>query len=312
MRALLIGNFVLIASGVVDMTLGGPLLEPFRNSYALLTEVEVLGSKRVVGLMPEASIFGSTCVGAAANLVFLRPCFENAGVRNYVVPLAILGLLAMVALSTSSSGYVGLAVFAICFAANWLRRAWSPDAPNPDGMKWEAILTLLAALVFLAVIVMTPHALDYVFQMIDTMVFKKSETGSYEERTGWTKVALNAFFATNGLGVGLGSVRTSNWFVNILSSTGIIGTAFLGCFILRVYLRRCRAVDPRIREFVTALKFGMVPQFATAALIGTTPDIGVDLASSMGLITSLTSTNAAESFGSPANANSHTRVRSRP
>jgi hypothetical protein len=109
--------FVLIASGVADMTLGGPLLEPFRNSYALLVDVEVMGAKRVVGLMPEASIFGSACVGAAANLVFLRPCFENAGVRNYLVPLAILGLLTMVALSTSSSGYVGLAVLAMAFAA---------------------------------------------------------------------------------------------------------------------------------------------------------------------------------------------------
>jgi hypothetical protein len=200
----------------------------------------------------------------------------------------------------------------MAFAANWLRRAWSSDAPNRDGIKWEAILALLAMLVFLAVVAMTPHALDYVFQMIDTMVFKKTETGSYEERNMWTKVALNAFFATNGLGVGLGSVRTSNWFVNILASTGIIGTALLASFVLRVYFPRCRAADPRIREFATGLKFGMVPQFATAALIGTTPDIGVDLASSMGLITSLTSTNAAESFGSRAEATSHVRVRSRP
>ena len=299
MWALLIEGFILIASGLADMTLGATgLLEPFRNAYVLLVEAEVLGSKRVVGLTPEASSFGSACVGAMANLVFLRPCFENARVRDYLVPLAILGLLTMAALSTSSSAYVGLVVFAICFAANWLRRAWSHDAPNQDGIKWEAILTLLAALVFLAVIAMAPHALDYAFQMIDTAVFKKTELGSYEERTMWTKVALNAFFATNGLGVGLGSVRTSNWFVNILASTGVIGAALLSCFIMRVYLRRCRAADPRIREFVTALRFGMMPQFATAALAGTTPDIGIDLASSMGLITSLTSTNAAESLGS--------------
>ena len=311
MRALLMGDFILIATGIADITLGD-LLEPFRNAYALLTDVEVLGAKRVVGLTPEASVFGSTCVAAAANLIFLRPCFENAKVRNSLVPLAILGLLAMVALSTSSSGYVGVAVLAMAFAVNWLRRAWSPDAPNRDGMKWEAILVLLAVLVFLIVITMTPHALDYVFEMIDATIFKKSQTGSYEERTGWTRVALNAFFATDGLGVGLGSVRTSNWFVNILASTGVIGAALLASFILRVYLRRCRAADPRIREFVTALKFGMVPLFATDALVGTTPDIGVDLASSMGLITSLTSSNAAESFGSRAKATSHARVRSRP
>ena len=62
--------------------------------FSLIAEVEG-GSKRVVGLMPEASAYGTTCLGVVANLVFLRPCFESARLRNYIVPFTILGLLAM-------------------------------------------------------------------------------------------------------------------------------------------------------------------------------------------------------------------------
>jgi hypothetical protein len=316
LQAILIGDLVLIATGLADLTLSAAglssLLEPFRNAYALLVDVEVMGSKRVVGLMPEASAYGTACVAAVANLVFLRPCYENAPLRNYLVPLTILGLLAMGALSTSSAAYVSLAVFAMVYAANWLRRALSPDAPYRDGLQWEAIFVLSATLAFLAVLALSPHALDYVFDMIDEMVFHKTQSDSYEGRTMWTRVAVDAFFTTNGFGVGLGSVRTSNWFANILSSTGIIGVALLGCFILRLYFRRCRATEPRTREFASALKFGMLPRLATMALIGTSPDIGVDLGSSMGLIASLTSTNAIVPFRSRVKAASHLRARIRP
>ena len=182
LQALLIGGLVLIATGIADLMLSaaglGSLLEPFRNAYRLLVDSEVAGgTKRVVGLMPEASAYGSTCLGAVANLVFLRPCFESARLRNYIVPFTILGLLAMVALSTSSAGYVGLAVFAVVYTANWLRRAMSPDAPQREAIKSEAIFALSATLVFLAVLALTPHALDSVFDLIDGMVFHKTEVG---------------------------------------------------------------------------------------------------------------------------------------
>jgi len=316
LRAFLGGCLVLVATGLIDMVMAaaglGSLLEPFRNAYALLVDVEVLGSKRVVGLMPEASAFGTACVAALANLVFLRPCFANPLLRNWLIPLTIVGLLAMSVLSTSSSAYVGLAVFGVVYATNWLRRAISPDAPGREALKWEAVIAIAGAMVVLSVLAFVPHAMDPIYEMLDALVFKKSESSSYEERTMWTRVAMHAFFATDGLGVGLGSARTSNWFVAILSSTGIIGTTLLGFFILRLYIRPCRSADPRTRELATALKFGMVPQFATLALVGTTPDIGVGLAASMGMIASLTSKNVVEQAGSRAGAASQVGLRGRP
>jgi hypothetical protein len=235
LQAILVGGLFFIATGLADMMFTESheeLLEPFRNAqYALLTNAEILGSKRIVGLMPEASGYGPPCVVAAASLTFLRPCYEKVWLRNYLVPLTIAGLLAMAWLSQSSTAYLGLAAFAVVFAVNWLRRTLSPYTPASDGLKWEAIIALVAALTFLGLAAAVPHALDSIYDKIDLMIFQKSESDSYAGRTEWTRVAWEAFFATDGLGVGLGSARTSNWFVALLSNTGIIGTALLrGCF----------------------------------------------------------------------------------
>ena len=315
LQALWVAGVVLIATGLADMLLAAVgldfLLEPFRNAYSILSKAEVMGSKRVIGLTPEASSYGTMCVGAAATLVFLRPSYERAVLRNYLVPLTSVSLLAMAVLSTSSAAYVGLAVFSVVFAANWVRRALSADAPAREGLKWEAMASLAAGLVVLAVLALVPSALDPVYAMIDEIILKKSQTDSYIERTMWSRLALNAFFSTYGLGVGLGSVRTSNWFVSILSSTGLIGAGLLAWFILRLYVSPCRAANPRTREMATGLKFSLIPTFAMAALVGTTPDFGGGSGAVFGTLTNLISMNPAAKLRSKGKAG-QLRVRSDP
>ena len=313
LQAILVGGLFFIATGFADMMFTESheeLLEPFRNAhYSLLTDHEILGSKRIVGLMPEASGYGPPCVVAAASLTFLRPCYEKVWLRNYLVPLTIAGLLAMAWLSQSSTAYIGLAAFAVVFAVNWLRRTLSPYTPAPDGLKWEAIIVLVAAMTLLGLAAAVPHALDHIYDKIDAIIFKKSESESYAERTEWTRVAWEAFFATDGLGVGLGSARTSDWFVAVLSNTGILGTALLSSFILRLYFLRCRSADPRIIEFVAALKLSLLPWFATSAASWFTPDMGVEVASTLGLISTLTVTGGMSSIRSGATIARQIRAR---
>lgn len=62
---------------------------------------------------------------------------------------------------------------------------------------------------------------DALSNMVDTVVFQKTSSESYIERSGWTRYGWKAFLATEGWGVGLGSARTSNWYVSILSNTGL-------------------------------------------------------------------------------------------
>jgi hypothetical protein len=212
--------------------------------------------------------------------------------------------------SLSSTAYGGLGVFGAAYAANWLRRALSPDAPAREALKWEAIAVVAAVVILLAVVALAPDLMKPIYERLDALIFKKSETTSFDDRTRCTNTPLNAFFATDGLGVGFGSVMTSNWFVAILSSTGIFGAVLLFIFILRLYILRCRNADPRTREFAMGLKFALVKYFAMQAAL--TPDIGVPAASAMGLLASLTSTDEKSSLGRVAAGGWPIRARNRP
>jgi hypothetical protein len=292
LQALLFGGIVLIVTGLMDLlfwTVGlAGLLEPFRNaSYALLVDAPSFGGKRVVGLMPEASAYGPSCVGAAASLAFLRRLFPS-GLRDLIVPATIAALVTMAVLSTSSTAYVGLAAFGLVYALNWLRRFLTPSALAWSGLGQEAVAAIAAALAFLFVLTLAPRLLDPVVEAVDEIIFRKPESQSYAERMMWNQMGMDAFFATDGLGVGLGSARSSNWYVAILSNTGVIGAALLGLFIMRLLLLRTPS-DPRVAEFVTALKFSLLPGFVMGALTGLSPDFGVGGGAIFGLITSLAS-----------------------
>jgi hypothetical protein len=288
--ATLLGGWVLVITGIADllaMRLGlAALLEPFRNAtYALLTEVEVQGVKRVVGLMSEASAFGASCVAAAATLAFLRPCFPDLS-RIWIVPPTVLALIAMAALSTSSTAYVGLGVFVALFAFNWVRRWLARDALNNGGLVWEAFFVFAAAFAILGAIVIAPDLLDPVYTMIDQTVFRKTESGSYIERSLWTTTGMEALYATWGLGVGLGSARTSSWLAAVTSNTGVIGAVLIACFFVRLFGQRVEGSRYEV-ELSIGLKLGLLVSFALGALSATTPDFGVVAGAELGLISGL-------------------------
>ncbi len=291
LKAMLFGGVVLIATGLIDMVTASSgladLLKPFRtiDEANLLIDDHVGDMKQVVGLMAEASAYGGTCTAAAVGLAMLRACFPES-LRNGVVPLVIAGLVVMSALSTSSTAYVGLAVFAAVFAFNWLRRALDPQALNAEGLALEAWGVIAAAFAALLVICVAPALLDPVYAVVNEVIFNKASSSSYVERTMWTRTGLDAFFATGGLGVGLGGARTSNWYVAVLANTGVVGATLLAFFIIQLFLHRC-PTGREGREFMAGLKLGLLPNALMVALAGTTPDFGVSVGAQFGLILGL-------------------------
>jgi hypothetical protein len=277
LQASAVGGLVLIGTGLADLLLStagqSGLLEPFRNAtYALLTDVEIVGSKRVVGLMPEASAYGGACVAAATGLAFLRPCFEPLW-RDKIVPVAILGLIGMALLSTSSAAYAGLAIFGLVYSFNWARRRRSASAMVRSGLSTEAAVAIAAGLLFLVVLAFEPRILAPVYALLDQIIFQKSQSDSFEERNMWTRVGLEAFYGTYGLGVGFGAARTSNWFVAELSNTGVIGSFLLAVFIAKTLLCNTNAVSTKHSELIIGLKMDLIPGFVQGFLAGTSPDI---------------------------------------
>ena len=295
LQAMCLGGFVTAATGFLDFTSQylplSPLLEPFRTaSYALATSVEVLGSKRVVGLMPEASAYGSHCLAFLCSIYFYRRAIVSNRVRNVYAPM-VLGLLLVCAWLAKSSGtYVGVAIFIAVAAAEWLLRANVTEqrgAIYRRGLGGEMTVVVSIIIACLVLVIVTPQVLDAVFALIDRMVLQKGESDSFAQRGMWRSVALASLFDTYGFGVGLGSTRASSSLVAIASSTGLIGAMLFYGFLLQSLLRPTQGTPPETQLVISAFRFSFIPVFAVSLMTGDA-DFGGMVAFGFGITTALT------------------------
>jgi hypothetical protein len=283
LRALCLGAAVTVVTGFIDflsqyLPMEG-LLDPLRTAnYALLTTDEILDSKRVVGLMPEASSFGCLVLAFLASLYFFRRAMPAGRLRERVVPPLMVALLLLGWLSTSSAAYLGLGAFGAVAVAHWCWRARAPgrDADLRHGLagelKWSVVVLWMLALAAVA----RPGLFDPVVRMLDMMVLQKTATASYEERSMWTRVSWEALRATHGMGVGLGGTRASNSAVALASNAGLAGAACYFLFVFQcLFLRRVARPDTQDRALRSALRWSFVPSFLASLTIGSTSDFGV-------------------------------------
>lgn len=288
LRALLCAAYVLVLTGIIDLATYnlhiGYILEPFRTAtYSFLVDVEAEGAKRVVGLMTEASSFGTVCVGLMASLVFLRP-FYRKGLEHLLALGAIVLLGGMTILSTSSTGIVGLGVLGFLYGIDLLYRGLDTDNKRGGQIKQEIVVIFLVIFVTVSGTLLRPNLLDPVYTMIDGLVYEKAKSASYAERTMWTRIGWQAFLDTGGMGAGLGSIRVSNWAVSILGSTGLFGAMLMFGFIAQQVLTTPRSISKEDVVFGTALKLSLLPILAMYLVVATIPDIGIGVASILGLI----------------------------
>jgi hypothetical protein len=96
---------------------------------------------------------------------------------------------------------------------------------------------ILLVAVVLAVL-LNDAAAETVRSYIDILILSKSSSASGIERSSWNTYAVQNFFDTLGIGVGLGTVRTSSFPVALLSNVGVPGTAFYVLFVILALLRR--------------------------------------------------------------------------
>lgn len=290
-NAFLLGGLILIVSGLVDFALGGdgasPVLAAFKTAEYTMMESDIFGARRVVGLMPEPATYGSTCVIYAAVALFSSVLLESARHKLYA-RLVALGLMVMAILSASSTAYVGLGVLLVLYVADFARRSVGALVPG----RGQVLRFLLLSELFILYAALAALGLTFVFApdvfltpiaYIDTLIFKKSLGFSYYERMSWNLLAMEALAGTGWVGVGVGGARTSNWFVAILSNTGILGAALLFSFIAMVLFRPA-ARDPRISGLLVGARASIGVNLIMAALAGTTTDFGVTVGALFGVI----------------------------
>jgi len=198
--------------------------EAFNNNpaYAHGTSQELGAVVRTNLTFTEPSTAGSYLSAITCGL--LAGFF--AGKRSVLWILAILGCTTVLFFTTSSTGFASLAV-GLCLLMLYLKffRRHKPVGKSSP-FHWIALLSIIGIVGF--VLWVTPDLLDAVL----AMTIEKGESYSFWFRLAEELHSFGVFLSTYGLGVGLGSTRSSGLLTTMLSSVGIIGT---GLFVYLLY-----------------------------------------------------------------------------
>lgn len=282
-----IGGAVMILTGIVDMAVGNTsLLDPFRTAtYTLHTTQTIGGADRIVGLMPEPSSFGSACVALAALIHFMSAGYTVSRLAALTSGLIVTGLVLMAVLSTSSTALVMLAVFGALAIASGAYAFIVNQQTLPRGSVMTSIILAVfsaAAVLFMAAFI--PSVVMPIFDTLDQLVFKKVESDSFDERSGWNTAAWNAFLESKGLGVGLGSARASSWPMVIIGNTGVLGSLLFALFLVHILIIRNKAAPILLRNRARGAKLALLVAMTGAILSATSADFGGLIAVSFGMI----------------------------
>ena len=137
--------------------------------------------------------------------------------------LLLVATLAVLLLSTSSTAYVGLAGLAAARVGTHL--VW-PVMKGQGRPK-----TMAATVVILAGVGVAYAASPDLQGLVRKMVFDKSESSSFDERSGADAHSVELVAETLGLGAGLGSNRASSFGPSLLSTVGVPGAAAFAALV---------------------------------------------------------------------------------
>jgi hypothetical protein len=248
------------------------LLAFIRNArYTMIAEAEMFGFKRIVGSFIEASMFASTTVGYFAFtfrlwLLGFRPMLTSS--------LSFLSLTALI-FATSTTGYVGLALFMLfVYIQTSVRAALRPVTPQMLGFMVGGPPVLLLVVILVA---LNDESSRNVQGLLDSLILGKMSTASGLERLAWNQQAIENFFDTFGFGVGLGSLRASSFPIVVLASFGIVGTPIFGLFFVNLLFSGPTKQPGLSMEEATrqAAKSTCIAWLITDGVAGALSDLGV-------------------------------------
>lgn len=245
----------------------------FRNALYNQVKQDVGGFARMNGIMAEPSSFaGYGVIYFAFNMeLWLR------GIDRRMTGAATMLLLAALVVSTSTTAYVGIAGYGLVLAMRQL------FAPSTISVSKLVIITggLLVALATLLVLALAqPESFLFIEKIYQSMIVNKAESESALVRLMWARQGIDAFWVSGGLGVGVGSFRSSSLGSAILGSMGVIGIVTYAIQITRVLkpLRRSTFVatgDPRT-DVGAAAGWAVVAMSIPAFVAAPSPDPGLN------------------------------------
>lgn len=271
--------FVVVNIALALMDIGGKLsgagdiLLPIRTAaYEFLTDVVEAGFFRISGGYPEASAFAQA---GLAGLAFTYAYWRTANSLLAFILCAILLLLML--FSTSSTAYGTLALLALFPLFSLLAALVWDRFQQQDVLL--VLLGVLIVTVLLATYLYDETIFDPFVELIDTMVLDKATSGSGMERAYWNERSLQAFVDTGGIGIGMGSSRSSSWLISVLSQLGIVGTVAM-LSLLYVILRGMGHLQPssdttEYFAMAAGLRAAVIAMLIAVSLAGSSADPGI-------------------------------------
>jgi len=213
------------------------------GAYAQLDQ-GVGGFHRISGLCSEPSIYAMI---GSTYFVFMCELWLRGISPKQTGPAALI-MVIMLALSTSSTAYVVIA----CYCALLLTRSVIVRGSisfRHAGLILGLVVAGLA--IALTIMLLNPHLANQVATTLADLTIGKTQSQSGIERGLLAKQGLDAMVFTHGLGVGVGSFRSSSLFTAVLGSVGPAGLiVLLGyCTQIAKFGRRSTYVsqiDPRV------------------------------------------------------------------
>ncbi|MEM0061515.1 MAG: hypothetical protein QW726_06265 [Fervidicoccaceae archaeon] len=214
--------------GTLDITKYVYTITTREFGYSLIGDL--LPIPRIQATYQEPSMLAPFLVGLYSSY-FYRTLTKF----NYLNLFLIILICLLVILSTSTTAYLSLLIMTfilILYLKPVKISKFSIKIRRKLVLQLFTVLLLLVLLVVITVCLII--GLDKFIYLVDSYIVKKSETVSFINRTTADLHALNLFFNTYGLGVGLGSNRPSSLLPYLLSQVGIIGTLLFIIFIGKI------------------------------------------------------------------------------
>ena len=249
------------------------ILSPIRTAaYVMHTGSSVSGFWRIAGGHTEAAAFAGS---ALAGVAFCVSYWRATGSRLALWLMLVLG--GLLVLSTSSTAYGSIAILSVLLAGSIL------SSSVRDGLRRRDVaLTGVAtagAIIILFLAVISPNVFGSFFDLVYSSIFEKAGSSSGVERAYWNARSLDAFVATYGFGIGIGSSRASSWIVAVLSQLGVAGAlliAILTLIIIRgMHGAERGRVDGEVVAIANAARAAAIAGLVANSLIGGNADPGL-------------------------------------
>lgn len=206
-------NIVFAVADLLNFYIGFPdIINVFRNTEYAMLDQSFGAVRRVAGIFPETSAFSGFTAALACFAYFLYRSRVYPQLSFWVTVLSTVFVL----IATSTSGYVGLAMFGLLIALS--------ELPNIKVGTMSKVVFFSALLSVAVALVLSTVFYKEAYMIFEHAVLNKLDSDSGVERMQWNEYAWGDFLETYGLGVGLGGNRASSYLLVLLSNVGLVGT----------------------------------------------------------------------------------------